>query len=100
MGMQNTPSMDRLFRAVLALRTPEECRQFFEDLCTVQELRDMSQRLEVAALLDSGMKYGDVSGAAGVSTATISRVNRCLQYGSGGYRLILEREKEKNNGTA
>ncbi|MDE6590170.1 MAG: TrpR-like protein [Oscillospiraceae bacterium] len=83
-----------LFEAVLALETPEECRAFFQDLCTVAELRAMSQRLEVAQLLDGGLIYNDILQRTGASSATISRVNRALQYGADGYKTILPRLKK------
>lgn len=83
-----------LFEAVLKLKTIEECKCFFDDLCTVSELMSMSQRLEVAKMLDQDAIYTDISAATGASTATISRVNRCLNYGSDGYRMVLERLKE------
>ena len=80
-----------LFEAVLALETPEECRAFFQDLCTVAELRAMAQRLEVAQLLDDGLIYNDILQRTGASSATISRVNRALQYGADGYKTVLPR---------
>ena len=82
-----------LFDAVLALRDREECRAFFQDLCTVSELRAMAQRLEVAQLLDRGMIYNDILQRTGASSATISRVNRALQYGADGYKTVLPRLK-------
>ncbi len=84
---------DLLYRAVLSLKTPEECRAFFEDLCTVAELKAMSQRLEVAQLLDEGLIYNDILQRTGASSATISRVNRALQYGADGYKTVLPRLK-------
>ena len=84
---------DLLYRAVLSLKNPEECRAFFEDLCTVAELKAMSQRLEVAQLLDEGLIYNDILQRTGASSATISRVNRALQYGADGYKTILPRVK-------
>ena len=83
-----------LFSAVLKLENAEECEKFFEDVCTIKELQDMSQRLEVAALLKSGCNYQEVSKKTGASTATISRVNKCLLYGRGGYQTVLNRVKE------
>ena len=83
-----------LYEAVLALETPEECRAFFQDLCTVAELRAMAQRLEVAQLLDKGLIYNDILQRTGASSATISRVNRALQYGADGYKTILPRLKK------
>ena len=82
---------DLLYEAVLSLKTPEECRAFFQDLCTVAELRAMAQRLEVAQLLDEGLIYNDILQRTGASSATISRVNRALQYGSDGYKTVLPR---------
>lgn len=79
------------FKAILLLENEEECFNFFEDICTVKELQDISQRLEVARMLKSGKSYQNVSKETGASTATISRVNRCLTYGSGGYRCLLEK---------
>ena len=85
---------ERLFRAILSLQTMEECQQFFEDACTVREILDIAQRLEVAGMLADKKSYQTITKETGMSTATISRVNRCLTYGSGGYRLALERTKE------
>lgn len=82
---------DTLYQAILSLQSQEECRAFFQDLCTVAELRAMSQRLEVAQMLDSGMIYNDILEHTGASSATISRVNRALQYGAGGYKTVLPR---------
>jgi len=84
-------AIDRLFAAILLLRSPEECYRFFEDLCTVGELRALAQRLEVADLLYQGHTYEEVHARTGMSSATISRINRFLQNGADGYRLILER---------
>ena len=83
----------RLFAAILSLENEEECAAFFEDICTIKELQDMSQRLAVAEMLENGEKYQSIGDATGASTATISRVNKCLNYGSGGYRAVLERLK-------
>ena len=82
---------DMLYEAVLTLKTVEECKAFFQDLCTVAELRAMEQRLEVALLLDEGMIYNDILEKTGASSATISRVNRCLLNGAGGYESILDK---------
>lgn len=85
----------QLFEAILTLQDQEECRSFFEDVCTVKEIIDISQRLKVAKLLRAKTSYSAINRETGVSTATISRVSRCLDYGSGGYDLVLERlEKE------
>ncbi len=82
---------DDLFRAILKLKSTDECRRFFEDVCTIKELEDISQRLEVASLLSQGKNYQEVSKTTGASTATISRVNKCLQYGKNGYQIVLEK---------
>ena len=84
---------DLLYESILTLKDLDECKKFFEDLCTVAELRAMEQRFEVARLLDQGNIYSDVLEKTGVSSATVSRVKRCLNYGAGGYRLVLERMK-------
>ena len=85
------PASDTLYRAIVLLQTEEECRNFLQDLCTVSELKAMEQRMEVAMLLDDGMIYSEVLDRTGASTATISRVNRSLQYGANGYDIIFER---------
>ena len=82
---------DQLCRAILSLDTMEECYQFFEDICTVGELRAMAQRLDVARMLYAGNTYDDIVARTGASTATISRVKRCLNYGADGYTLVLEK---------
>ena len=87
-------STDALFRAMLSLNTIEECYAFFEDVCTIKELQDISQRFEVARLLSEGQSYLQISAKTGASTATIGRVNKCLHYGSGGYRRALENQRE------
>ena len=93
--MKNGPRQnDMLYEAILKLETVEECKAFFQDLCTVAELRAMEQRLEVADLLDSGMIYNDILERTGASSATISRVNRALQYGADGYKTVLPRVKK------
>ena len=84
-----------LFRGILTLRTVEDCRAFFEDLCTVKELSEMSRRLSAAKMLDEDKIYTEIAEETGLSTATISRVNRCLKYGSDGYVRVLERLKEE-----
>ena len=82
---------DALFDAILSLESREECYAFFEDLCTVPELKALSQRLEVARMLSEGRVYSDIVAKTGASTATISRVNRSLNYGNDGYRIVFER---------
>ena len=88
-------SLDRLFDVIVNLQSREECRRFFDDLCTVKELLDMAQRLDVAVLLNNGVNYQDISQQVNVSTATISRVSRCLNYGSGGYKAALVKLTEE-----
>ena len=83
-------SVDRLFRTILNLQTIEECYAYFEDLCTIKELQDMAQRLDTAILLDQGMSYQKIAREVGVSTATIGRVSKCLNYGTGGYRKAID----------
>ena len=83
--------VDALFEAVLSLRTLEECYAFFEDACTTKEILDISQRLKAARMLSSGANYADISRETGMSTATISRVSKCLEYGSGGYKTVIHR---------
>ena len=84
------PLTDQLFKAVLALQTEEDCYRFFEDVCTISELKSLAQRLEVARMLQKGHIYDDIVERTGASTATISRVKRCLYYGADGYKLVLE----------
>ena len=84
----------QFYKAVLALKTPEECELFFDDVATIKELIDLSARLEVARMLDEGKVFNDISKETGASSATISRVNKCLNYGDGGYRLALDRIKK------
>ena len=86
-------SGDTLYRAVLTLKNEDESRRFFQDLCTVSELKAMEQRMEVAMLLDDGMIYSEVLDRTGASTATISRVNRSLNYGADGYKTVITRLK-------
>ena len=93
MQKETSDQTSLLFDAVLTLETKEECRAFFQDLCTVAELRAMAQRLEVAQLLDDGLIYNDILERTGASSATISRVNRALQYGADGYKTVLPRLK-------
>ena len=86
---------DHLFKAILSLRTEEECYRFFDDLCTFSEIEAMSQRFEVASLLADGKTFTQISQKIGVSSTTITRVNKCLCYGADGYKLLLERAKEE-----
>ena len=86
---------DRLYKAILTLETEEECYNFFQDLCTIPELRSMEQRYEVATLLNNGLIYNDILERTGASSATISRVNRSLSYGTGAYAKIFARAREE-----
>ena len=86
---------DLLYETILSLKDLDECKRFFSDLCTVAELRSMEQRFEVALLLSDGMIYNDILERTGPSSATISRVNRSLQYGADGYQTVLPRVKEQ-----
>lgn len=86
---------ETMYRAILSLETLDECMKFFDDLCTVTELMAMEQRYQVASCLDDGMIYNDILAETGASSATISRVNRSLQYGRGGYEIVFSRIKEK-----
>ena len=88
-------TIDALFDAILSLETREECYDFFEDLCTVKEISDMAQRLEAAKLLLDGSTYEQIVKTVEISTATISRINRCIQYGTGGDRQTIEKVREK-----
>jgi len=88
------PASDTLYQAIASLQSVEECRRFLQDLCTVSELKAMEQRIEVAMLLDQGLIYSDILERTGASSATISRVNRCLHYGADGYNTVIPRLKE------
>ena len=87
---------DQLCEAILTLESTEECYQFFEDICTISELKALSQRLEVARMLNRKHTYEDIIERTGASTATISRVKRCLNYGADGYQIVLERLEEQD----
>lgn len=96
----NKKEVNQLFQAILELKTLEECYLFFEDLCTIGEIKSLAQRLEVARMLQDGYTYNQIETETGASTATISRVKRCLHYGTDGYVLALERlcqMKEKDS---
>ncbi|HIT58914.1 MAG TPA: TrpR-like protein, YerC/YecD [Candidatus Faeciplasma pullistercoris] len=90
--------LDNLFEAILTLETPEECYNFFGDLCTVLELKSLSQRYQVAKMLSEHHVYSDIVNETGASTATISRVNRSINYGNDGYAVVFERLKRKEGG--
>ena len=85
------PRSENMYKAILTLRDVDECMKFFDDLCTVSELMAMEQRYQVAVCLDKGMIYNDILAETGASSATISRVNRSLQYGEGGYEIVFSR---------
>ncbi|MDL2234829.1 YerC/YecD family TrpR-related protein [Christensenellaceae bacterium OttesenSCG-928-L17] len=91
-----SPELDALFELILMLETQEECYCFFEDICTITEIRTIAQRLEVAKMLRKGVTYQEIAQRLGASTATISRVNRALTYGSSGYKLLLDRLDKQN----
>ena len=94
----NEQQLSLLVKALLSLENEEETKNLLADLCTIREVQDLGQRIEVARLLRAQMTYNDIAEATGASTATISRVNRCLIYGAGGYRAVLERmEKGEKN---
>ena len=88
--------IDLLYDAILKLKTREECYRFFDDICTINEIQALSQRMQVAKMLKDKKTYQDISITTGASTATISRVNRCLNYGSDGYEIVLTRLEEEN----
>ena len=83
-----------LFEAILSLSSVDECALFLEDICTIKEIQDLTQRYAVARMLDAGEKYQEIEEKTGASTATISRVNKCLLYGNGGYRTVLKKTKK------
>lgn len=93
----NKKDMEVFYKAILSLKTVEECDAFFNDVCTIQELEAFKQRLEVAFLLKEGMSYSDINKITSASTATISRVSKYLNYGDGGYSIVIERIKDDKN---
>ena len=99
MGKIRHPGEEAFYEAVLSLRTIEDCRLFFEDISTIKELQDISQRFEVAKLLSEGQSYLQISAKTGASTATIGRVNKCLNYGSGGYEIALKKTNLSEEGS-
>lgn len=96
MSKMNTKEVDKLFEAILSLNSVEECYKFFEDACTIKEVLEIAQRLKAAKMLKDGVNYAEITKETGMSTATISRVNRCLEYGNGGYSMVLERLEKKD----
>ena len=97
MNKLHNETVDNLFKAILSLNSVEECYKFFEDACTIKEVLEIAQRLRAAQMLTDGVNYAVISKETGMSTATISRVNRCLEYGNGGYAMILERLAKMKN---
>ncbi len=98
MGTKLTPEAEGLYQAILQLKTKDECRALFADLCTEREISEMARRLAVAVMLRSGRRYTEISSETGASSATISRVANCLNYGAGGYRDVLSRlEKDESD---
>ena len=97
MKSHHNPDVAALFDAILSLKNREECYAFFEDVCTVKEMLDISQRLKAAKMLASGAVYADISAETGMSTATISRVSKCLEKGSGGYKTVLARQSKHSD---
>lgn len=91
----NDKKIDRLFEAVLKLENEDECYRFFEDLCTVAELKSLAQRLQVAEMINKNLSYNSIAEESGASTATISRVKKCLNYGADGYKLIIKKLSEE-----
>ncbi len=95
MNRFHSESVDTLVKGLLKLETEEECYAFLEDVCTIKELQDMAQRFDVALKLSDGFNYNQVSQETGASSATISRVNKCLMYGNNGYKTIIDRLKDE-----
>ena len=93
MGILHSKDMEYFFKAVLSLKDIDDCYNFFEDICTIKEMQDFAQRIDVARLLAEGKVYSEIAKITGASSATICRVNKCLMYGTGGYKEILERLK-------
>ena len=91
----HTKQIERLFEAITKIENAEECFAFFEDLCTVKEIQDMSQRFETALMLKDGKSYSEITAEVGVSSATIGRVNKCLNYGTGGYDSVISKLGEE-----
>lgn len=91
----NNEAIEKFYEAILSLETIEECKLFFDDVCTIQELDSIAQRLEVAKLLSQGKSYAEINQVTGASTATICRVSKCVNYGGGGYKTALDRIGDK-----
>ena len=97
MDKLHTKDVDALFEAILTLKDVDECYKFFEDAYTIKEIFEISQRLKAAKMLKSGANYLEVCAETGMSSATISRVSKCLEYGAGGYDIVIQRVKAKEN---
>ncbi|MDO4608733.1 MAG: YerC/YecD family TrpR-related protein [Clostridia bacterium] len=97
MSNWHNKSTDGLCEALLSLKTKEECYAFLEDICTIKEALDISQRLDVAKMLNKGISYTKITKETGASAATISRVSKCCEYGAGGYKIVIDRCGDKNN---
>lgn len=98
MNIWNDPDIKMFFDAVLTLKDSDDCRLFFEDVCTIKEILDISQRLKMAKMLYDGAGYSEICQKTGISTTTISRVSKCLKYGNGGYKTILARLDNSDDG--
>jgi len=94
MPKKENNEINKLYKAIISLKTESECAAFLDDICTIQELEALAQRFEVACRLDEGKSYNDINKETGASTATICRVSKCLNYGDGGYKTAIERIKE------
>ena len=88
-------NIDKVFEAILSLETVDECYRFFEDICTIKEIQDISQRYEVARLLTAKKNHNEITKATGASSTTITRVNKCLMYGNDGYKMVIDRTENK-----
>lgn len=97
MGNWHNKSTDGLCEALLSLKTKEECYAFLEDICTIKEALDISQRLDVAKMLKKGVSYSKITKETGASAATISRVSKCCEYGAGGYEMVIKRCGDNDN---
>lgn len=96
MSKLDKKEFSKLYKAILTLKTVDECAAFFDDICTIQELEALCQRFQVACELSEGKSYIDINKTTGASTATICRVSKCLNYGDGGYKTVIERLEEEN----
>lgn len=96
MSKLDKKELSKLYKAILTLKTTDECAAFFDDICTIQELEALCQRFQVACELSEGKSYIDINKTTGASTATICRVSKCLNYGDGGYKTVIERLEDEN----